>query len=401
MNELSWRLDILMKSFDRNSNIYVSHFVGLRGVGGVQSNFVEYINYVVKFKLNDGLKHKVYTLGEVDKQYNLFINVLNIKKPRNFTSLILDIISKKTIVHFYNNLTSLKLTLLFSVLPVQKIVLHERGAIWNSMSSRGLFLRFVAWKSSLIIANSNATKVMLEKKFYIPCQKIRVLHNGIDISKCNKKKLINKPSSIFRVGFIGRLDSPKGVHVLIEAMRHLVSENIELTIAGDGDLDDILKKQAYGLNSVFFIGRIEEPYSFLSDIDLLVVPSIREPLGNVCLEAGLCKVPVLASNVDGIPEIIDNKISGELIDLTVEVAADSLSSTIPLPEFVVDPVSLKLREPKQINAFLLAQKIIDLSKHPALLSTYANKLNEKVIKHFSIDRYKSELYDIYREIYFS
>ena len=97
-----------MKSFDRNSNIYVSHFVGLRGVGGVQSNFVEYINYVVKFKLNYGLKHKVYTLGEVDKQYNLFINVLNIKKPRNFTSLILDIISKKTIVHFYNNLTSLK-----------------------------------------------------------------------------------------------------------------------------------------------------------------------------------------------------------------------------------------------------------------------------------------------------
>jgi len=301
MNELSWRLGILMKSFDHNSNIYVSHFVGLKGVGGVQSNFVEYINYVVKFKLNYGLKHKVYTLGEVDKQYNLFINVLNIKKPRNFISLILDIISKKTIVHFYNNLTSLKLTLLFSVLPVQKIVLHERGAIWNSVSSRGLFLRFVAWKSSLIIANSNATKVMLEKKFYIPYKKIRVLHNGIDISKCNKKKLINKPSSVFRVGFIGRLDSPKGVHVLIEAMHYLADYNIKLTIAGDGVLKEVLKKKAHGLDNVSFVGRIIDPYFFLNGLDLLVVPSIREPLGNVCLEAGLCKVPVLAANVDGLP----------------------------------------------------------------------------------------------------
>ena len=398
MNELSWRLDILMKSFDRNSNIYVSHFVGLRGVGGVQSNFVEYINYVVKFKLNYGLKHKVYTLGEVDKQYNLFINVLNIKKPRNFISLILDIISKKTIVHFYNNLTSLKLTLLFSVLPVQKIVLHERGAIWNSVSSRGLFLRFVAWKSSLIIANSNATKVMLEKKFYIPYKKIRVLHNGIDISKCNKKKLINKPSSVFRVGFIGRLDSPKGVHVLIEAMHYLADYNIKLTIAGDGVLKEVLKKKAHGLDNVSFVGRIIDPYFFLNGLDLLVVPSIREPLGNVCLEAGLCKVPVLAANVDGLPEIIKNKVSGELILPSKKVSFETVNMAAPLPEFVVNPITQELELPKQIDPFLLSHKILEMRDDPDTLIEYGEELHNRVVEYFSIERYTDELHNIYCEV---
>ena len=376
----------------------ISHFVGLSGIGGVQRNFVEYFNYQIKFDLENKFSHKVYTLGGVDCQYKLPVEVHDIRKLKNFFSLILDIISRKKIVHFYNNLTSFKLAALLFFLPVYNIIFHERGAIWNFPRSRGMLLRFIAWKSRLILTNSNATKIMLEKKFNISSKKMRVLHNGIDIStKCTKKIKYNSSSS-FRIGFLGRLDTPKGVHVLIEAMRHLVSENIELTIAGDGDLDDILKKQAYGLNSVFFIGRIEEPYSFLSDIDLLVVPSIREPLGNVCLEAGLCKVPVLASNVDGIPEIIDNKISGELIDLTVEVAADSLSSTIPLPEFVVDGTTNKLHAPKQIDSFLLAKKILELSFEYKKLDGYSDKLHDKVSGYFTIDRYAKELHNIYDEL---
>ena len=67
---------------------------------------------------------------------------------------------------------------------------------------------------------------MLEKKFRISNSKIIVLHNGIDTSvECIKKNLIHKN---FRVGFIGRLDTPKGVHVLIEAMHHLANYDIEL-----------------------------------------------------------------------------------------------------------------------------------------------------------------------------
>ncbi len=377
--------------------ISISHFVGLSGIGGVQRNFLEYINNQVVSESE--LLHKVYTLGQIDPQYKMPIKVYNIKKLNNLLSLILDIISRKKIVHFYNNLTSLKMVVLLFLLPVYNIILHERGAIWNLSYSRGVLLRFVAWKSCLILTNSNATKTMLEKKFYILSEKIRVLHNGIDTAiKCTKRKSKHNHSSLFRVGFIGRLDTPKGVHVLIDAMHHLVGNNIELIIAGDGVLESVLKAQADGLENVSFIGRIAEPYNFLNSLDLLVVPSIREPLGNVCLEAGLCKTPVLAANVDGIPEIITDKVSGELITPTQEISFKAIKGSAPIPEFVVNSSMKKIHPPKQIDSKILATKILNLSNSHVLLRKYGKNLHKEVINYFNINRYTSELHKIYFEM---
>jgi len=58
--------------------IEVSHFVGLSGVGGVQRNFVEYINNQSISELDNTIRHKVYTLGEVDSQYELLENFLSV-----------------------------------------------------------------------------------------------------------------------------------------------------------------------------------------------------------------------------------------------------------------------------------------------------------------------------------
>ena len=300
-----------------NNLLHVSHFVGLSGVGGVQRNFVEYINSRTVLESDSSFFHKIYTLGSVDSQYKLKKEVFDIKRLTNLLSLILDITSRNKIVHFYNNLTSIKVVIFLFLLPVHNLILHERGVIWNLPYFRRPLLLFVIWKARLVLTNSNATKIMLEKKFNITSKKIRVIHNGIDTtSKCTKKLLHNK-SPFFCIGFIGRLDTPKGVHVLIEAMHYLSGKNIKLVIAGDGILEDSLKEQAKGCKNISFVGRVENPYRFLSSIELLVVPSIREPLGNVCLEAGLCKVPVLAANVDGLPEIIKDKTSGELISCLV------------------------------------------------------------------------------------
>ena len=85
-----------------NEIIKVSHFVGLSGLGGVQRNFVEYINS--QSDLDNGLLHKVYTLGKVDLQYKILAEVYNVKNLKNLFSLVLDIVSKDNIVHFYNNL---------------------------------------------------------------------------------------------------------------------------------------------------------------------------------------------------------------------------------------------------------------------------------------------------------
>ena len=382
---------------DSHNNIFVSHFVGLSGVGGVQRNFVEYINN--RATLEGDVFHKVYTLGEVDLQYKMSIKIYDIRELKNLFALIVDIVSRNKIVHFYNNLTSLKVAILLFLLPVRNLIMHERGTIWNFPSSRKLLLRFISWKAHLILANSNATKIMLEKKFSVPNGKIRVLHNGINTEvKCTKFFLVKDRYPVFRVGFIGRLDTPKGVHVLIHAMKHLINNKINLVIAGDGALMGALKNQADGLASVSFIGRVSDPYKFFSNIDLLVVPSIREPLGNVCLEAGLCKTPVLAANVDGIAEIIENKVSGELINATDEVSINLLEGAAPLPELVVNSVTKKLVTPKQINPSLLASKILELSSKPEQLLYYVDNLYYNVKINFSMNRYIKELHKIYYEL---
>jgi glycosyltransferase involved in cell wall biosynthesis len=378
-----------------DSDVRVCHFVGLSGVGGVQRNFSEYM----KLEIISGneYKHTIYTLGRVDDQYQFSTNILNILELRNLVSLIFDLISKSKIVHFYNNLTSLKVAIFLFFIPVTNLIVHERGSAWNLPSKRGFILRFIVWKSDLILANSMATKTLVEKKFGISKNKIKVIHNGVNTSISFKKKSLENEETFF-IGFIGRLDTPKGIHVLISAMHNLKHENIKLIIAGDGPLRQELVNRVRNLKSVQFIGRVSDPYDFFNTISLLVVPSIREPLGNVCIEAGLYRVPVLASYIDGIPEIIDNYVSGELIKPTQSVLASDVANSIPVPEYVVNPIDHELIQPMQIDPSELADKILLLSKNPNKLSQYANKLHKNIINCFSIEHYRKNLNNVYLDM---
>ncbi len=380
--------------------ISVSHFVGLSGIGGVQRNFTEHLEYL---KLNPGeFSHKVYTFGEIDREYVLSVSVFDIGKIFNFFSLIKDLISSDTIVHFYNNLSSYKVAILLFFLPVSKLIIHERGTAWNQPKKKGFITRFNANKASVILSNSKATKTMLVKKFLINEDKITIIYNGIDINtKCISKDKLEKNHDTFRVGFIGRLDSPKGVNVLIKAMQHLKKYKVMLLIAGSGPLLSALKKQSNFCDNITFIGRVQSPHVFLNQIDLLVVPSIREPLGNVCIEAGLCRTPVLASNVDGIPEIIKHKVSGELMTPTDNLTIHYVPNMAPIPEYVVNPRTQGLQSPMQLNDIRLAEKILELSKNVKKLNEYGSELHNTIVNRFSIEHYNSFLENVYKDLYYS
>ena len=380
-----------------NININVSHFIGLRGVGGVQTNFTEYLNNEYFKKSN--LAHKIYTFGSKDPEYVINRDVLDIRKFKNLCLFVKDIISRRTIVHFYNNLSSVKVMFFLIFLPAQKIVMHERGTCWNQPKKYRFITKFNATKADVVISNSIATKTMLVKRFSIPTDKIYVIYNGIGISKKNNKYKQNKKKySIFRVGFIGRLDSPKGLHVLIDAIGKLKEHKIELYIAGSGPLSKELKEQSNGCENITFIGRVKEPFHFFKSIDLLVVPSIREPLGNVCLEAGLYRVPVLASNVDGIPEILEHEVSGELMNPDEELSFVTNNDAAPLPEYVINPETQQLQKPSQLNSSKLAKKILELRLNSEKLDLYVNNLHLKVIQNFNLEIYSSKLEGLYRKI---
>jgi glycosyltransferase involved in cell wall biosynthesis len=117
---------------------------------------------------------------------------------------------------------------------------------------------------------------------------------------------------------IGRLTSQKGYSYLLQSVP-LVLQALPETrflIAGDGPLRSKLEREAYSLgigSSVYFLGYRTDVAPLIALSDLIVMPSLREGLPNVILEALALAKPVIATAVGGIPEIITHQVSGILI----------------------------------------------------------------------------------------
>lgn len=105
-----------------------------------------------------------------------------------------------------------------------------------------------------------------------------------------------------RLGALGRLEPNKGFALLIDAVAGLPPDRYSLRIAGTGSEDKALQKRSVSLLNVELIGHLNDPVPFLAECDVLVVPSRMEAFGLVCSEAKASGIPVIVSNVDGLPE---------------------------------------------------------------------------------------------------
>ncbi|KAA6343180.1 N-acetyl-alpha-D-glucosaminyl L-malate synthase [termite gut metagenome] len=154
-----------------------------------------------------------------------------------------------------------------------------------------------------------------------------VIHNARNISEPSKKLFWNGTAPL-RLGYIGTLSKVKGVEWLITQFKHLNNINAILTIAGRGEsieYEKYLKELALEDNRITFSGYIKRENLF-SQIDVLIVPSIwNEPLGMVAIESCAYHVPVIATKMGGLPEIIKDGVNGWLCDVD---NSDSLGKTI-------------------------------------------------------------------------
>ena len=121
---------------------------------------------------------------------------------------------------------------------------------------------------------------------------------------------------------------------------------------------------------------------------MVVVPSLREPLGKVILEAGAYGKAVIATNVDGIPEIIESGVSGILIEAT-KPAFESIDheEEIIAPKFVVSPKTRKLISVREINSRKLAKEISFLIRNSEYARMLGYNLRIRVEEQFSISSY--------------
>lgn len=122
------------------------------------------------------------------------------------------------------------------------------------------------------------------------------------------------------VGYLGTLDERKGVDSLLQAFEQLAAGKNELSmrIGGCGPLKNKASSLSGEYESIDYYGFVpdEELCNFYNNLRLLVLPSTSEGLPNVALEAMACGTPVLATPVGGLPDLIEDKESGFIIDST-------------------------------------------------------------------------------------
>lgn len=166
----------------------------------------------------------------------------------------------------------------------------------------------------------SVSKNILEdvKKWIFVKDKIVVIPNGIPIPIYTSKEeaidfLSEKTGVNFSgkriIGTIAELQKVKGVNLLIDSAQTIVDKypDVLFVVIGNGDQRQYLEKQVAenGLkNKVFLMGHIDQAAQYVKGFDIFVLPSISEAFPLVLLEAGYAKLPVIASNIAEMPEIV-------------------------------------------------------------------------------------------------
>jgi glycosyltransferase involved in cell wall biosynthesis len=121
------------------------------------------------------------------------------------------------------------------------------------------------------------------------------------------------------VGFVGRLVPRKGALELVKAAPAIraARPDVRIVIVGDDPYADEESEYAAAVRAsdeVDHVGRVAGAASILGHLDVLVLPSLQEPFGTVVAEAMAAGTPVVATRVDGLPELVEDGVTGALVE---------------------------------------------------------------------------------------
>ena len=159
-------------------------------------------------------------------------------------------------------------------------------------------------------------------------EKLELIPNGIDLDRFTnvtvedvpfKKSLGLDPDKI-TIAMISRLFEQKGHVYFLDAMANLLRKrnNLQVLIVGDGELRDSLERKVHSLSplhgNVIFTGVRRDVAAIMKVVDIFVLASLWEGLPIVLLEAMAMGKKILATKVGGIPEVLEDKVTGILVD---------------------------------------------------------------------------------------
>jgi len=213
-------------------------------------------------------------------------------------------------------------------------IISARGTDINLIPQYKLPRKMILWAAEQAEASVTVCKALKDSMVQMGAEekKIHVYRNGVDLelfklldkSQCREKYKLYKKTLVS----VGHLIERKGHHLIIEAMTSL--PDYQLLIVGGGEEEKSLKKLVEQLklcDQVRFLG--EKKQKELTEIynaaDAMVLASSREGWANVLLESMACGTPVVATDIWGTPEVVQNQDAGVLVKRTSESIVEGVN----------------------------------------------------------------------------
>lgn len=277
------------------------------------------------------------------------------------------------ICHRYKPTYIMLMAAQFCQIPTLVFVMHAIGTM--QAISRRLLIAALARNNMIFAGVSDAVRDDLRRNMWrIPVERIVTLHNIIDnqlfeprlLSRDEARKKLGLAENTFVFGHIGRFVKEKDQKTLLQAYEKFTLQhpNTQLVIIGDGRLEADLKQEVHTLgleNNVVFAGFIPDGFRLMKAFNILVLCSIKEAFGRVLLEAMVARIPIIATKVSGIPEVVG--------DAGFLVAPKE-------PQKLADTMSIAFQTPT------------------TELMHLGNKGYERMLKHFSIEPFKKTFWQL-------
>lgn len=211
-----------------------------------------------------------------------------------------------------------------------KIIYNPHGWAFNMNGSRyiRLFYAFIEKVCSCfcnkIVCVSDSEKMSALRWHICKASKVKVIYNGIDIDEYKNRKYssakfdLGIPENAFVVGMVGRIAEQKAPDIFVKAAE-IVKQRIPnafFVIVGDGPLFNEIKEQIHNSNlddSFLITGWCTDPLEYSRFFDVSCLLSRWEAYGLVLAEYMMVKSPIVATNVDAIPNLIKDKKNGLLV----------------------------------------------------------------------------------------
>ena len=194
----------------------------------------------------------------------------------------------------------------------------------------GRFLNRVFFKVNHVVpvALSSIVQDSIVKEYKIKKEKISVVFNGIDLSKCLPKEEYAITDNLLKILHIGRFMEQKNHQGLIEAFSIFRKKypNSILQLIGDGekrkDIENMVERMGL-CDAVEFLGLQDNVYEYLHNADIFTLPSLYEGIPITLIEAMGTGLPIVATHVGGIPDMLTDGESAILTEVNSQLIANA------------------------------------------------------------------------------